>query len=67
MEEGRRAFKILTDKPIEKRPLRRPWRRSMDFKEIGINKINWVDSAQERDNWRALVNMVLNHRVPYAM
>ena len=61
MEEGRIAFKILTGKPTGKRPLWRPRRRwedniRMDLEEIGINVGNWVDSAQERDYWRALVN-----------
>ena len=66
------AFKILTGKPTGKRPLERPRRRwedniRMDPKEIGINTRNWVDSAQDRDYWRALVNAALNLRVPYAM
>ena len=39
----------------------------MDLKEMGINTRNWVDSAQDRDCWRALVNAVLNLRGPYAM
>ena len=39
----------------------------MDLKEIRINTRNWVDSAQDRDYWRALVNAVLNLRVPQAM
>ena len=39
----------------------------MDLKEMGINTWNWVDSAQDRDYWRALVNAVLNLRVPQAM
>ena len=69
MEEGRRVFKMLTDKPTGKRPLRRPKRRSedniiMDLKEIGINVGNWVDSTQDKDYWRALVNAALNLRVP---
>ena len=69
MEEGRSAFKILTGKPAGKRPLRRPWRRwedniRMDLEEIGINASNWVDSAQNRNYWRALVNTALNLRVP---
>ena len=69
MEEGRDAFKVLTGKPTGKRPLRRPWRRwegnnRMDLEEIGINAGNWVDSAQDRDYWRALVNAALNLRVP---
>ena len=63
MEEGRCAFKILTGKLTGKRPLKRP-RRRWDLKEIGINMRNWVDSAQDRDYWRTLVNAALNLRVP---
>ena len=63
------AFKLLTGKPIGKRPLGRPGRRwedniRMDFEEIDINAGYWVDSAQDRDYWRALVNAALNLRVP---
>ena len=68
MEEGRSSFKILTGKPTGKRPLGKPRRRwdeiRMDLKEIGITMRNWVDSAQDRDYWRALVNAALNLRVP---
>ena len=69
MEEGRSALKILTGKPTGKRPLGRPRRRwedniRMDLEKIGINTSNWVDSAQDRDYWRALVNAALNPRVP---
>ena len=69
MEESRSAFKILTGKLTGKRPLGRPRRRwedniRMDLEEIGINAGNWVDSAQDRDYWRALVNAALNLRVP---
>ena len=69
MEEGRSAFKIFTGKPTAKRALGRPRRRwednlRMDLEEIGINAGNWVDSAQDRDYWRALVNGALNLRVP---
>ena len=39
----------------------------MDLEEIGINVGNWVDSAQDRNYWRALVNAALNPRVPQAM
>ena len=65
MEEGRSTFKILTGKPTGKRPLGRPRRRCednirMDLEEIGINAGNWVDSAQDRNYWRALVNAALN-------
>ena len=69
MYEGRSAFKILTRKPTGKRPLGRPRRRwenniRMYLEEIGINARNWVDSAQDRNYWRALVNAALNLRVP---
>ena len=69
MEEGRSAFKILTGKPTGKRPLGRPrcrWEDNirMDIEEIGINSGNWVDSAQDKDYWRALLNAALNLRVP---
>ena len=69
MEEGRSAFKILTGKPTGRKPLGRPrhrWEENirMDLEEIGINAGNWVDSAQDRNYWRALVNAALNLRVP---
>ena len=69
MEESRSAFKILTGKPTEKRPLGRPRRRwedniRMDLEGIGIKAGNWVDSAQDRDYCRALVNAALDLRVP---
>jgi hypothetical protein len=69
MEEGRNAFKILTGKTTGKRRLGRPTRRwddniRMDLEEIGINAGNWVDSAQDKDYWRGLVNAALNLRVP---
>ena len=69
MEHGRSAFKILTCTPTEKTPLGRPRRRwedniRMNLEEIGINAGNWVDSAQDRDYWRAVVNEALKLRVP---
>ena len=68
MKESRSAFKILTCRPTGKRSLGRPRRRwkdniRMDLKEIGINKRNWVDSTQNRNYWRTLVNAALNLRV----
>ena len=69
MEEGRSPFKILTGKPTGKRPLGRPRHRwedniRMNLEEIGINAGNWVDSAKDRNYWRALGNAALNLRVP---
>jgi hypothetical protein len=69
MEEGRSAFKDLIGKPNGKglsgMP-RRTWEDNIriDLKEIGINTRNWVDSAQDRDYWRALLNSALNLLVP---
>ena len=69
MEENRIAFEILTGKPTGKRPLemtRRRWEDNirMDLKKVGINAVNWFDSAQNMDYWRALVNAALYLRVP---
>ena len=69
MEEGRSAFQILAGKPIGRRPLGKPRRRwedniRIDLEDIGINAGNWVDSAQDRNYWRALVNAAFNLRVP---
>jgi hypothetical protein len=64
----RNAYRILMGNPEGKRPLGRPRRRwmnnvRMDLGEIGWDDINWVDVAQERDQWRAIVSTVLNLRV----
>ena len=65
-EEGR---SLLIGTPAGKRPLgraRRRWEDNIrtDLKERGINTRNWVDSPQDRDYWRAVVNVTLNLRVP---
>ena len=69
MEEGRNSFIILTGKPTGKKPLGRSRRRweehiGMDLEGIDINAGNWVDSAQDRNYLRALVNAAFNLRVP---
>jgi hypothetical protein len=56
-------------KPGGKRPLGRPRRRwvdniKTDLREIGWDDIDWIDLAQDRDQWRTLVNTVMNLRVP---
>jgi hypothetical protein len=57
-------------KPEERRPLGRPRRRwldnsiTMDLVEVGWGDVDWIGLAQDRDRWRALVNSVLNLRVP---
>jgi hypothetical protein len=48
----------------EKRPLGRPRRRWVDLREIGWDGVDWIDLAQDRDQWKALVNTVLYLRVP---
>ena len=68
-ENGRSAFKILTGTSAGKILLGRSRRRwedtiRMDLKEKGINTGNLVDSAQDRDYWRALVNAALILRIP---
>jgi hypothetical protein len=69
MGEKRNAYRILLGKPEAKGPLGRPRRRwenniIMDLREMGWGGMDWIDLAQARDQWRALVNMVMNLRVP---
>jgi hypothetical protein len=69
MEEEKSTFKILTGTPTGKGPLGRPRSRwedniRMNLKEIDINTRDCVDSAQDMDYWRTLVNAVLDLRVP---
>jgi hypothetical protein len=68
MWEKRNAYKILVGKPEGKRPLGRPRRRwvdntKMDLK-IGWDGKDWINLAHDRDQWRALVNTVMNLWVP---
>jgi hypothetical protein len=61
--------KISVHKPEGKRPLGRPRRRwedniKMDLREIGWGGMDWIDLTQDRGQWMALVNTVINHRVP---
>jgi hypothetical protein len=69
MGEKRIAYRILVGNPEGKRPLGRPRRRwvdniNMDFREIGWDSMDWIDLAQDRYQWRALMNTVINLRVP---
>jgi hypothetical protein len=70
MNVGKRnAYRILVGKPEGKRPLRRQrcrWveNNKMNLREIGCDGMDWNDLAQDRYQWRALVNMVINLWVP---
>jgi hypothetical protein len=67
--ETRNAYRLLVGKPEGKRPLERPRRRwvnniRMDLGEVGWDNVDWIGLAKDRNRWRALVNSVLNLRVP---
>jgi hypothetical protein len=69
MGEMRGAYIILVGRPEGRRPLGRPRRRwedniKMDFREIGFRDVDWIHWTQDRDRRRALVNTVMNLRVP---
>jgi hypothetical protein len=68
-KENRNAYRILMGKPWTNRPLGRlrcRWENNikMDLRDLGRGSIDWIDLAQDKDQWRALVNTVVNLRVP---
>jgi hypothetical protein len=68
MGEEWKVYKVLVEKPEGKRPLGRPWRMweeeiIMELREIGWGSVEWIQLAQEKDQWRALVNTMKNLRV----
>jgi hypothetical protein len=69
MGEERGAYRILVGRPEGRRPLGRPRRRwedniKIDLQEVGWEGVDWIDMAHDRDRWRAVVNAVMNLRVP---
>jgi hypothetical protein len=70
MEEERGAYRSLVGRPEGRRPLGRPRRRwedniKIDLQEVVRDGMDWIDTDQDRDRWRALVSAVMKLRVPY--
>ena len=69
MEQSRNAYRILVSKPVRKRALGRPRHRwedniKTDLREVGCDPGEWIDLAEDRNQWQAYVRAVMNLRVP---
>jgi hypothetical protein len=69
MEEWRGVYRVFVGKPEGKRPLGRPRRRwddniKKDLQEVRCGGMDWIELAEDKDRWRALVHALMNHWVP---
>ena len=72
MEEGRGVHRVFVGKPEGKKPVGRPRRRwenniKIGLEEVGMGCGDWMELAQDRDSWQALVSTVMNFRVPQSV